>query len=113
MDTQAISSNAPSVIAKDSTPVLPRAALGTGRAAPVGSPGDAVADEAKEPSSVDVRPRDSRSLNFQVDKDTRKVVVTIVDDDNKLVIRQIPDAEMLRIAREIDRLQGFLLDSKA
>ncbi len=29
------------------------------------------------------------------------------------VIRQVPDAEVLRIAQAIDRMQGFLISDKA
>ncbi len=40
-------------------------------------------------------------------------MTTIVDDKSSTVIRQIPDAELLRIAQAIDRMQGFLVEEKA
>ena len=57
--------------------------------------------------------RDPRSLSFQVDGETHNIVATIVDESSKKVIRQIPDAELVRIARAIDRMQGFLVEEKA
>ena len=55
--------------------------------------------------------RDPRSLQYQVDGD--RVVTTIIDENNKTVVVQIPDAEVIRIAKAIDRMQGFLLQQKA
>lgn len=55
--------------------------------------------------------RDPRSLQFQVDG--HRVITTIVDENDKTVVVQIPDAEMIRIAKSIDRMQGFLVKSKA
>lgn len=65
------------------------------------------AEEAKVPQ------RDPRSLQYQVDGATHRVVATIIDDGSKTVVRQIPDAEILRIAQAIDRMQGFLVEEKA
>jgi flagellar protein FlaG len=64
--------------------------------------------ETKETAPVQ---RDPRSLQFQVEGD--RVVTTIVDENNKTVVVQIPDAEVIRIAKAIDRMQGFLLQQKA
>lgn len=65
------------------------------------------------PSELDVRTRDPRSLQYQVDGTTHQVVATIVDESSKTVVVQIPSEEVLRIAKAIDRLQGFLLEGKA
>lgn len=72
--------------------------------------------EAPKPApKVDVKvpTRDPRSLQYQVDGTTHQVVATIVNDSNKTVVRQIPDAEILRIAQAIDRMQGFLVEERA
>ncbi len=72
------------------------------------------ADETRTTQSDEARPqRDPRSLQYQVDIRTHRVVTTIVDDKSSTVIRQIPDAEVLRIAQAIDRMQGFLVEEKA
>lgn len=55
--------------------------------------------------------RDPRSLNFKVDGG--RVITTIIDDNSKTVVIQIPDAEVIRIAKSIDRMQGFLVEQKA
>ena len=55
--------------------------------------------------------RDPRSLQFQVDGD--RVITTIVDKNDNTVVVQIPDADMIRIAKAIDRMQGFLVEDKA
>jgi flagellar protein FlaG len=66
-----------------------------------------------KPVEVTVRSRDPRSLQFQVDSSTFQVVATVVDDADKTVVVQVPDEETLRIAKSIDRMQGFLLEEKA
>jgi flagellar protein FlaG len=64
------------------------------------------------PSNEDNAPqRDPRSLQYQVDGD--RVITTIVDENDNTVVVQIPDAEVIRIAKAIDRMQGFLLEQKA
>ncbi len=69
-------------------------------------------DKASPASSDDNAPqRDPRSLQFQVEGD--RVITTIVDENDKTVVVQIPDAEVIRIAKAIDRMQGFLLEQKA
>ena len=71
------------------------------------------ANENKHAENAVVRTRDPRSLQYQVDQGTQQIVATIVDEGNHLVIQQIPDAEVLRIAQAIDRMKGFLLEGKA
>jgi flagellar protein FlaG len=67
--------------------------------------------EAKQEA---VKPqRDPRSLQYQVDITTHRVIATIVDEGSLKVIRQIPDEEVIRIAKAIDRMQGFLVHEKA
>ena len=73
----------------------------------------AVEVKQSAPPPIEVRTRDPRSLQYQVDGSTKQVVATIVDESNKVVVVQIPDAEVLRIARAIDRMKGFLLEGKA
>ena len=55
--------------------------------------------------------RHSSSLKFIVDGN--RVITTIVDDQSKQVVVQIPDAELIRIAKSIDRMQGFFIEQKA
>ena len=55
----------------------------------------------------------SSSLQFEVDGETDKVVVRIVDSDTKELIRQIPSEEMLAISQSLDKMIGFLIAQKA
>lgn len=72
---------------------------------PRGDPASAPTEQASEPQ------RDPRSLQFQVEGG--RVVTTVVDENNQTVVVQIPDAEVIRIAKAIDRMQGFLVQGKA
>ena len=53
------------------------------------------------------------SLEFSIDDDTGTSVVKIVDKDTKELIRQIPSAEMLSIAKALDTIKGILFHQKA
>lgn len=53
------------------------------------------------------------NLEFSVDNDTGKTVVRVVDASTRELIRQIPSEEMLSIARNMDRVEGLLIKSKA
>ncbi|MFC7514217.1 flagellar protein FlaG [Herbaspirillum sp. GCM10030257] len=55
----------------------------------------------------------SQDLEFSLDSDTEKAVVKVVDQQTKEVIRQIPTAEALEIAKALDRVQGLLIREKA
>jgi flagellar protein FlaG len=97
----AVSPTPPKAVAGATTPVVPSPPVEKTDATHARS-------DTKEPASVQ---RDPRSLQFQVEGD--RVVTTIVDENNKTVVVQIPDAEVIRIAKAIDRMQGFLLQQKA
>jgi flagellar protein FlaG len=54
-----------------------------------------------------------RDLVFRVDKDTDKVMVTVVDPESGEVIRQIPPEEVMAVARALGQIQqGLLLNTK-
>lgn len=55
----------------------------------------------------------SRELQFSVDEDSGKMVIKIVDTDNKKVLRQIPPEDMLRLADNIGKDKGWLVEQKA
>lgn len=44
----------------------------------------------------------SRELNFSVDEELNRSIVTVLDQETGEVIRQIPSEEMLEIAKHID-----------
>jgi flagellar protein FlaG len=53
-----------------------------------------------------------RSLRFEIDPSSGRTVITVINDATNEVIRQIPSAELLRIAQNLDDL-GSLLDARA
>ena len=83
------------------------------------SPADAV--EEATPAQVERAVNEvnaaleSRSvgLQFEIDKDTDKVVVKVVDRENGEVIRQIPSEEVLRVAKVMGKAPGLLVSLSA
>jgi flagellar protein FlaG len=55
----------------------------------------------------------SQNLEFSVDSDANRTIVKVVDQQTKDVIRQIPTAEALEIAKALDRVQGLLIRQEA
>lgn len=55
----------------------------------------------------------SQNLEFSVDSDTRDVVVKVIDQQTKQVLRQIPSEEAIEISKSIDKLQGLLIKQTA
>lgn len=57
----------------------------------------------------------NQSVRLQVDKETKKMVIKIVDEDTKEVVRQYPTAEMLKISRMVIgafEQQGNITDAR-
>lgn len=52
-------------------------------------------------------------LQFMVDKDSRRLVVKLVDQETGDVIRQYPSKELLSLARAMDGAKGGLLEAMA
>ena len=58
--------------------------------------------------------QNNNALEFNMDTDTNKLTVKLVDTETGDVIRQFPSEDMLAISRSIDRFQqGLLLKQKA
>jgi flagellar protein FlaG len=55
----------------------------------------------------------ANELEFSVDEVSGVRVVKVIDKVTQELIRQIPSAEVLEIAKALDRLQGILLKQKA
>jgi flagellar protein FlaG len=55
-----------------------------------------------------------RDLQFRVDENLNRVVVTVVDSDSGEVIRQIPGEEVIAVARSLEQMQqGLLVNQQA
>jgi len=51
-------------------------------------------------------------IAFELDKETGKTVLKIIDAQTKEVIRQIPPEELLRISKRISELLGLIINAK-
>lgn len=78
---------------------------------------DAVADNEKITNAVKNINKTiqalSQNLEFSLDKEDSRVIVKIVDQQTKEVLRQIPTEETLEIARSLDKLKGLLIHQQA
>ncbi|SCK16325.1 flagellar protein FlaG [Vogesella sp. LIG4] len=54
-----------------------------------------------------------RSLNFSIDKDSGMQVVKVIDTQTNQVVRQMPSEDMLRIAKNLDKVLGVLVEQHA
>lgn len=55
----------------------------------------------------------SQGLQFSMDESSGRTVIKVVDSSTQEVIRQIPSEEALKMAQELERMQGLLLNRKA
>jgi len=55
----------------------------------------------------------SQSLKFEIDDDTKQIVVKIIDQSTREVVRQMPSKEALEMAKAIDKMQGLLIRQTA
>jgi len=56
----------------------------------------------------DMMRESSRDLNFSMDETTDRVVITVKNSSTGEVVRQIPDATLLRMATHLENLKGVL-----
>ena len=54
----------------------------------------------------------SQNLEFSVDNDANEVVVKVIDQQTRQVLRQIPTQEALEISKSLDKLQGLLINQQ-
>ena len=122
MNIQPLGSSAtPKLDDRPAAGVGPQAAA-AGRSAaapeqPATQPAKAAPSRAEVDDAVkklnDAIPGSSQQLQFSVDHDTREIVVKLIDQNTKEVVRQMPSEEALRMAKSIDKLQGRLIDHTA
>ena len=55
----------------------------------------------------------NNALSFSLDQESDKMVVKVIDQGTKEVIRQIPSEEMLALAKALDTMKGLLVQQKA
>jgi flagellar protein FlaG len=100
-------------------PAQPAAPAGVTETAGKSKLADAV-EPSREDVSAAVRKMNdamlgsSQSLQFSIDEDSKDIVVKVIDQNTKEVVRQIPSKEALQIAKSIDKMQqGLLIDQTA
>lgn len=79
------------------------------------------AAEQSTPVQVEVAVREvnaafelrSIGLQFEIDRDTNKVIVKVVDRNSGEIIRQIPNEEVVRMAKAMRETPGLLVDDAA
>ena len=55
----------------------------------------------------------NNGIQFNLDDETGKTIVKVVDLTTKEVVRQFPSEEMLAIAKALDKVKGLLVQQKA
>lgn len=58
---------------------------------------------------VDVLKTTSIGLRFAIDDQTHRVITTVFDKETGEIIRQMPNEDVVRLARAIDKLQGLFV----
>lgn len=54
-----------------------------------------------------------RDLQFRVDDDSGRTIITVLDSETEEVIRQIPPEQVLTLAENIESLKGVLFSAEA
>lgn len=111
----------------NSSPAQPEKPASVSRSLPVAA-GEPVVGESKnaaaQPTVAQLKSaveninkilkQNNNALEFNMDADTKKITIKLVDTETGDVIRQFPSEDMLAISRSIDRFQqGLLLKQKA
>jgi flagellar protein FlaG len=52
------------------------------------------------------------SLKIEIDPDTDRIIVKVLDDQSGEIIRQIPSQEMVEIAKRLDTMQGIFITKR-
>jgi flagellar protein FlaG len=104
-------------------PAAPSSADGVTTRQPLPGNGDPIPPVMATPPVAEVKEAVSRlnayvqtlrrDLQFRVDEDTDRVIVTVTDSETHEVIRQIPAEEVLAVAKSLETMQGVLMDTKA
>lgn len=69
-------------------------------------------EEAIKAVTEFIKPINS-SIEFNLDEETGRTIVKVIDIETKDVIRQFPSEEMLSIAKALDTMKGLLLRQQA
>lgn len=103
------------------TPAVASAPISTNT--PSSTAATQAAQAVREPSASEVKKAvseinkaiqsTSQNLELSVDTDSNQVIVKVIDQQTKQVLRQIPTVEAIEIAKSLDKLQGLLIRQEA
>jgi len=79
---------------------------------PIATPPIEDVQEAVQQLNEIVKPWATR-LRFEIDDDTRQVVVQVIDNDTGDVLRQIPAEVALQMAKSLERLDSLSFHAQA
>jgi flagellar protein FlaG len=115
MDIQSVRDVAPASPAQHGAAPKPAHAA----AAPIAPNGGAAAPDAQEHLAQAVKHINKAmesmapGIEFSIDEQLHTTVVKVVDVTTREVLRQMPSAETLEIAKALDKLQGLLIRQQA
>jgi uncharacterized FlaG/YvyC family protein len=55
----------------------------------------------------------NNSVAIEYDKETRQVIVQVIDGDTKAVVKQFPAQEFLNFMRKFNEIVGLIINEKA
>jgi flagellar protein FlaG len=104
-------------LASPTIPPLDERPAGAASATPAGPAAKAAPSRAEVDAAIktlnDAMSVSSQTLEFSVDHDSKQIVVKLIDQNTREILRQIPSVEALEMAKSIDKLQGRLLHQTA
>lgn len=110
-DPAAVRATAPAFAAKPVTVAAPAAAA-TGIAATRAPGAPDPLDDAVNKINKSLQAA-GQGVEFSVDDDSKRLVVKVVDQETREVLRQMPSVEALEIAKALDRAKGMLIKQEA
>jgi len=119
MQIQSFGSSSTPKLDERPAPVTGQAAVTARTPAPDASASDPDTVPGREEVSAAVKklneamPPSAQSLEFEIDEDSKEVVVKIIDQSTREVVRQMPSKEALEMAKAIDKMQGLLIRQTA
>lgn len=90
------------------TPITEQSVAQTGKTEPARQE----VEQAVKAVAEFVKPINS-SIEFNLDEESGRTIVKVIDIETKDVIRQFPSEEMLSIAKALDTMKGLLLRQQA
>ena len=111
-DPAAVRATAPAFAAKPVSVAAPAAAAATGIAATRAPGAPDPLDDAVNKINKSLQAA-GQGVEFSVDDDSKRLVVKVVDQETREVLRQMPSVEALEIAKALDRAKGMLIKQEA